>query len=101
MASPAGMGNWLYDFQFELQITPGSGPTAPVLLMTPNGSAPAFVQNGSSPSSLTLVPYTTGSYPNPQTDYVLSIVGSWPANLTTASTTWKLQGPDDTIYTLT
>ena len=106
IANPIGLATWLYDFQFELQITPGSAPSAPVVLMAPTGSAPAFIQNSAVPTSLTLVPYTgnpAGSavYPNPQTDYTLSIVGSWPANLTAQSTAWTLQGPDDTIYTLT
>jgi len=109
VASPIGLGNWLYDFQFELQIVPGSGQASPVLLMAPNGSAPAFIQQ--SASSLILGSYTTGGYPNPQTDYTLSIVGytpsggsltpGWPSSLTAQSTTWTLTDGADTIYTLT
>lgn len=99
LANPVGLGNWLYDFQFELQIT-NSTPSQPILLVAPDGSTPAFAQNASSPSSLTLVPYTGALYPNPQTDYTLSIANSWPASLTAQQTTWTLQGPDDTIYTL-
>jgi hypothetical protein len=78
LANPVGLGNWQYDFQFELHIT-GAAPTSPVALFAPNGSAPAFAQNSASPSSLTLVNYygtgTTAVPPNPQTDYTLAIVG--------------------------
>jgi len=110
LASPIGLGNWLYDFQFELHIS-GTAPNSPVLLLTPGGGAPAFTQNSGAPTSLILVSYTGSLPPNPQTDYALSIKGytpsggsftvGWPTNLTAQSTTWTLTDGNDTVYTLT
>lgn len=99
ITKPLGLGNWLYDFQYELHIS-GTAATSPVLVMAPNGAAPAFVQNSTQPTSLTLVPYLGSLPPNPQTDFALQLVGSWPANLTAQQTTWTLTDGNDTVYTL-
>jgi len=96
---PLGLANWLYDFQFELQI--GSGWTSSggnLSVMTPSGVALGFSYNG---PSLTLTPLTNG---NPQTNFTLAYAGgTWPSDLrtlTAASTTWTLRDSDDTVWTL-
>jgi RHS repeat-associated protein len=100
LAFPAGLGNWLYDFQVELHIS-GMAPASPVLALMPDGEAPAFAQNTVTPSSTTLVPYTGTLPTNPQTSYTLTIQGSaWPTNLTAQATTWTLTDGNDTVYTL-
>jgi YD repeat-containing protein len=105
---PLGLANWLFDFQFELQIgvswNDNVGGNGQVLLLTPTGAAPSFMTDNQ--KDTTLVPFTSvkgqyynqAGYNNPQTDYTVSFVGAWPATVTAQSTTWKLTGPDDTVY---
>jgi RHS repeat-associated protein len=91
---PIGLANWAYSFQVELRIPSCCTSPATVTVLTPDGSSPSFKSNGTS----NLVP--TGPFPTPQTDWTLSIAGSWPSNLYVAPTTWTLTDPDDTKYTL-
>ena len=97
VANPAGLGNWLYDFQFELQLGPAWAASSDVLLMTPQGASIFFQKSG---TSLNLIPAGNGVYSPPQTDYALSIVGSWPSDPTTVQTTWTLTDSNDTVWTL-
>jgi len=92
--NPLGLANWAFDFQLELLIYNCCSPTPNISVLTPNGASPGFQSNGSS----TLLP--TGTFATPQTNYALSIVGAWPANLTAAPTTWTLTDSSDTTYTL-
>jgi hypothetical protein len=110
VSKPLGLANWLFDFQFELQIGASwndlTGANGQVLLLTSTCDAPSFMTDNQ--KDTTLVPFTSvraqyynqAGYNNPQTDYTLSFVGAWPTTVTAQSTTWELTGPDDTVYML-
>jgi RHS repeat-associated protein len=93
--NPLGLANWSYDFQFELVIGNCCSYQPTVVVLTPDGASPSFESNGSS----TLQPFGP-NFNTPQTAYTLSIVGSWPSNLTAVPTTWVLTDSNDTTYTL-
>ena len=99
---PLGLANWLFDFQFELQIGPlwTSGSNYQVTLLTPKGDLSNFQYNS---GNLQLLPSGNGTFDGPQTDYTLAKVGSWPtplSSLTSSSTQWTLVDADDTTWTL-
>ena len=101
--NPWGLANWQYDFQFELQVTPAWTSGGAVLLTMPGGATALFSKSGSASALVYTGVFGGAGYATPQTDYTLSFAGAWPsnpANLTSASTTWTLTGPDDTVYTL-
>jgi RHS repeat-associated protein len=107
--TPLGLLNWLYDFQYELQIGHDWSANSLVLLLSPDGSASAFQRQ----SSGALTSYATGGYATPQTVYALSFVGYFPASgsfttgwpsslstLTSAPSIWTLTDSSDRTYTL-
>jgi len=98
------VANWSLNSAFELQIPRTWNGRVSVL--TPDGRGLTFQRN----SDGSLSPYqpTTSvsdrpARPLPQPDYQLSFVGTWPSSLSTvtsASRTFSLKGPDDTVYTI-
>jgi len=103
--APKGqVANWSLNSAFELQIPRFWNGRVSVL--TPDGRGLTFQRN----SDGSLSPYqpTTSvsdrpARPLPQPDYQLSFVGTWPSSLSTvtsASRTFSLKGPDDTVYTI-
>lgn len=95
IALPPALGNWRFDFQYELQL-PGTSWSSnhKVLILAPDGASYTFKVQ--SDGSLTTVGY------NPQTDYTLSFVGTMPGDLSTmtsGSTTWKLKDPAGNAWT--
>ena len=98
-ALPAGLANWYFDFQVELQISGDWESLRTVTVSLPHGRAVSFQRQ----TSGTVTPYTPASHPRPQTDYTLSLVGTWPSNLNTirnAATTWTLRDQADNVWTL-
>lgn len=97
---PKGAANWYFDFEFELQIGDGWNASTKILTVTtPDGQGLTFKRE----TSGAMVPNITSTYPLPQTDYLLSFVGTWPANLTTirnASTEWQLSDTKGNVWTL-
>jgi YD repeat-containing protein len=97
---PNTLANWTFGFSYELQI-PDNWPSPPrVTVLTPTGSAYVFERN----SDGSMSPYRPAARPLPQTDYQLSLIGTWPSNLTTlktAASSWKLTGPDGETILLT
>ena len=97
--APWGLATWLYDFQFELQVSPSWNTTDQLSIVTPDGVALGFQRQ----SNGSMTPVLPSNYGEPQTDYTLALIGSWPSDLTTltsAPTAWTLTGPDDTVYTI-
>jgi hypothetical protein len=93
------LANWRFDFQYELQIGSGWSGSNILTLVTPSGGVLAFQRQ----SDGSLISYPDPAYKQPQTDFTLTLVGSWPTDLTTlnsASTTWTLVDGDDTTWTL-
>ena len=104
IGTPFGLQNWAFDFAYEIQIgdwqeAPNSSLNVPIVsVVSPSGSYYQFIEQ----SNGALIPYQTTQWPNPQTEYSLKLVGSWPApgDLSTTPTTWQLTDADDTVWTL-
>ena len=90
--TPKGLGNWLYDFQYEIQIPSNFSSPQKVTLLAPDGAAYAFAKN----SAGALI--AADSQNNPQTDYTLELVGTWLSNPRSAKTYWKMVDQDDGVW---
>lgn len=98
IGNPAGLANWMFDFQFELQIGPDWTNKKAVSLMAPQGASLAFQRQ----TDGSLKPLS-GTFVQPQVDYALALAGSWPSDLNTlanTSTQWTLTQADGTVWTL-
>jgi RHS repeat-associated protein len=100
MRGIVGLGNWAFDFQYEMQI-----PTAEwsgyknLALVTPSGASYDFQRQ----SDGSMKPYTNSLYPLAHTDYTLQLNGPWPTNLAdinTATSIWSLRDPDGAVWTM-
>lgn len=90
--TPKGLANWLYDFQYEIQIPSTFDGFQRISLFAPDGGAYAFAKN----SAGALV--SVDAQNNPQTNYTLALVGTWPSNPRTAKTYWKMVDDQDGVW---
>lgn len=96
-----GLGNWAFDWAFELHISSAwdTGPYV-VGVVDPRGGVYQFVRDS---STGLMKPNVFWMSPLPQPGFVLSFTGTWPgtlANLRNASTTWTLRDPQDRTWYL-
>lgn len=93
-----GLGNWVFDFAWELQIGGTFSSSGTVGVLRPGGTLYAFKKQ----TDGSLKPPTSPS-PLPQTSVTVAFVGSWPSNLATltqSSSSWTLTDEEGTVWTL-
>jgi len=88
---PRALANWRYDFQYEIQIPDSFVSYRLVTLMTPTNGVSVFEKQTSGA-------LTSNDQNNPQTDYQLQFVGTWPSDPTTVKTYWKMIDSDDGVW---
>ena len=94
---PRSIANWQLDFNHELHIDWYFDVFPNVDLHAANGASYGFARQ----SNGVMVPRTSTTFPNPQTDYTLEFVGTWPsslANVLTQVTQWKVKDPQDRVW---
>ena len=91
---PSGLANWRFDFQYELQIPDYFAAYQNVTLLAPEGGGFGFHKNADG----SLSPLDEQS--NVQSDYRLSLVGTWVADPRTVKTYWRMTDADDGVWLL-
>lgn len=98
IALPLGFANWRFSLGMELQLGDAWTSSSIAGLATPDGGHYRFAKSGTA-----MVPTTSTDYPNANTDYELSFVGTWPGTLSavlTSKSSWIVKGPDDRTWYL-
>lgn len=89
--APRGLTNWLFDFQYEVQLSEYFDASGSVTIMDPKGGVYNFVRQSSG------VTLPEDDQSNKQVFYSLSMVGTPPTNPKYAKTYWKMvDDKDDT-----
>jgi RHS repeat-associated protein len=99
---PIGLGRfWKFSFEHELHINPNFSSSVPqVELETADGSSLRFQKSS---ESTILSPYQATANANPQTDYTIEFVGTWPTNLPdllSVPTQWRVSDAHDSVWLL-
>jgi hypothetical protein len=95
----AGLANWAFDFEYELQIATWDQNNQTLAVLSPHGSSYLFKRDASG----NMVPNNDGVDVVPQHDYKLSYDGAWPSDVTgiqSAQTNWILQDSQDRVWYL-
>jgi hypothetical protein len=95
----AGLANWAFDFEYELQIATWDQNNQTLAVLSPHGSSYLFKRDASG----NMVPNNDGVDVVPQHDYKLSYDGAWPSDVTgiqSAQTIWILQDSQDRVWYL-
>lgn len=95
-AEPAGLANWIFDFQYEIHFTPTYSTDKVIVLATPDGELVKFQKQ----TSGAVTPYTTTARPNAHPDYALEMLDTWPSNPLTTKTHWKMTDAQENVWLL-